>query len=149
MNTAKLIFFFCVALGFILVFKPVIVLSQGTGEPVPSFTGLPESLGDLKTMLDRVWAAFPGSFKAALNEAMAVWQKLYQWFNSWWQSHFTFNFDAWVKSIWQRIVKLFFNREAIFNEEFPKEKKEMKTSINKDLSGYWNYLWEKFKKIIE
>ncbi len=149
MNITKLIFIFCVALGFVLVFKPIIALSQGTGEPIPGFTGLPESWGDLKTILDKVWAAFPGSFRAALSEAMSVWQKLYQWFNGWWQSHFSFNFDAWVKLIWQRIVKLFFNREAVFNEEFPKEKNEMKTSINKDLPSYWNYLWEKLEKIIE
>lgn len=145
MNIAKLVFVFCLALGFILILKPAIALSQGAGGSM----GLPESLGDLKTILDRVLAAFPGAFKAALKEAMAVWQKLYQWFNTWWQGHFTFNFDIWVKLTWQRLVKLLFNREAIFNEEFPKEKNEMKTSINKDLSGYWNYLWEKFKKIIE
>lgn len=145
MNTAKLVFIFCFALSFILVLKPTIALSQGAGEPI----GMPESLDDLKAVLDRVWAAFPGAFKAALNEAMAVWKKLYQWFNAWWQGHFAFNFDTWVKLTWQRLVRILFNREVIFKEEFPKEKTEMKTSINKDLPGYWNYLREKFKKIIE
>ncbi|MDP2926803.1 MAG: hypothetical protein Q8N65_01555 [bacterium] len=112
-------------------------------ESSPTPIGPPETLEELKSVLSRGWGAFPPAFKAALNEALSIWQRLYQWLKGWWEVNWGIKFKTWVDSAWERIKALFFQRETIFKEELQKEKTEM----GKEIPDLQKNFWEKFKEI--
>lgn len=112
-------------------------------ESSPTPIGPPETLEELKNMFSRGWGAFPVAFKSALNEALSIWQRLYQWLKGWWGADWGIKLKIWVDSVWERIKTLFLQREAIFKEELEKEK----TEIKKEIPDLRKIFWERFKKI--
>ncbi|OHA62662.1 MAG: hypothetical protein A2117_02285 [Candidatus Wildermuthbacteria bacterium GWA2_46_15] len=136
----KSFFVFLVVFG--LIYPPLQLMAQ---ESSPTPIGPPETLEELKSVLLRGWEAFPAAFKSALNEALSIWQRLYQWLRGWWEANWGIKFKTWVDSAWERIKALFFQRETIFKEELQKEKTEM----GKEIPDLQKNFWEKFKEIIK
>ena len=138
---------FFASLSLVLAFTPYI-LSQ---EPQTTFTGPPETLDDLKTILSRVVSVFPGAIKDAFNEAKETFNKIFQWFKSWWEANYGVKFNSWLKSVWQRIKDLFYQRKAIFETELGKEETEMEKDIRKEVPGWRvkiSEIWQKFRELI-
>jgi predicted methyltransferase len=131
-----------------LAFAPYI-LSQ---EPQTTFTGPPETLDDLKTMLSRVVSAFPGAMKDAFNDVKETFKSIFEWFKSWWEANYAVKFSSWIKSVWQRIKDLFYQRKAIFETELGKEENEMQKDMRKEIPGWRvkiSEIWQKFRELIK
>ena len=86
--------------------------------------------------LERIWK----------EEVLPIWQKMYDWTKTkLWEPYIW----PWFKKIWQIVLKIFGQevekRKPAIEEEFKKEKEEMKQEVPK----VGQSLWEKFKEIIK
>ena len=139
---AKPLFIFLVIFSLIYPFSGLSKIEGMAQGPSPTPIGPPESLEELKSMLSRGLGAFPTAFKSALNEALSVWRRIYQWVKGVAGAGWGIKFN----SAWERVKTLFFQRSAIFREELEKEKAEMKKEITEI---FQKNLWERFKEIIK
>jgi len=107
---------------------------------------VPENLEEAKEMgqkaLETGQKELPGLIeKIWKEEIMPLWQKMYDWFKA---------------NIWPKIKSWFMKfiqpeiekRKPALEEEFKKEKQEMKTEVQNQLPKIWDSLWEKFKELI-
>jgi len=134
--------------SLVLAFTPYYILAQ---EPQTTFTGPPETLDDLKTILSRVVSVLPDALKNAFNETKEIFNKIFEWFKSWWQANYGVKFDSWLRSVWQRIKDLFYQRKAIFETELGKEEKEMGKDVKEKIPGWRteiSEIWQKFRELI-
>jgi hypothetical protein len=72
------------------------------------------------------------------NEAMPIWQKMYNWFMSNIYPVLKGQYDKWIKP---EIEK----RKPTVNDEFQKEKDEMKESVKDELPSVWQKIKNFFK----
>ncbi len=80
------------------------------------------------------------------NEVLPVWQKMFDWA----KVHIWENWlSSGLKNFWQRVVKIFKEevgqRKPVIEEEFQKEKQQLK----EETPQVGNSLWEKFKELIK
>ena len=89
----------------------------------------------LPEILKRIWR----------EEALPIWKRVYQFFKNIWDSYI-FPF---FQNIWQKILRILGRevqkRKPIIEEEFKKEKEEMKEEVPK----VGKSLWERFKELIK
>lgn len=88
----------------------------------------------------------PGTLeKIWKEEALPIWQKMYNWAK---RNFWDYRLGPWLKNIWQGTVRVFNQeaekREPIIQEEFAKEKKELK----QEAPQVGKTLWEKLKELI-
>ena len=79
-------------------------------------------------------------------EAMPVWQKMWDWGKSWWEN----TVWPWASNIFQEWVKPPLEKEIekkkpIIKQELEKEKEEIK----KEAPEIGKSLWERFKELFE
>lgn len=127
-----------IMLGLIL---PVFSLAQTENQVSP-----PETLDEAKQMGEKALEVgqkeLPGIIERIWKEeVMPIWQKMFDWF----KANIWPKITDWFKKIIQPEIE---KRKPIIEEEFMKEKKEMKTDVENQLPKIWDYLWEKFKKLI-
>lgn len=106
----------------------------------------PETLEEAKTIGEKVLINFPQVLKKVWQEeALAIWQRMLNWFKNLWDSYISF----WFQSIWQKIAsflgKEVEERKPEVKEEFEKEKQEMREEIPKVTKS----LWQRFKELIK
>lgn len=132
----------------------ILIILLAVGFLAPSFgflqaqsTAPPETLKEAKEMGERagqeVKIKLPGILeKIWKEEALPIWQKIYQWFktNIWLkiESWFRKAIEPWAK---EEIEK----RKPLIEEEFKKEKEELKEEA--PILG--KSLWERFKELIK
>ena len=135
---------------YFIIFFAILVFSFST---VPNssqaFLEPPDTLEGLKTMVLKALGAFPAGFKEAFNEAKVIWNKLVIWFRGWWADNLADKIGSWLNRAWQWLKSLFFEREAIFKEEFGKEKEEMGEDVKTEIPKLQKTFLEKFKEIIK
>jgi len=130
-----------------ILYNLIIILSI-TGLLLPSFffaqtTDLPETPEDVKALGEKTLEVgekeIPGIIKAMWQEqVLPVWQKMFGWF----KANLWPKFYSWFqKEVTPEIEK----RKPLIEEEFEKEKKEVK----EELPQVGNSLWEKFMQIIK
>jgi len=106
-------------------------------------TNLPETPEDVKVLGEKALEVgekeIPGMIKAMWQEqVLPVWQKMFGWF----KANIWPKFYSWFqKEVTPEIEK----RKPLIEEEFEKEKEEVK----QELPQVGNSLWEKFKQIIK
>ncbi|MFH1401883.1 MAG: hypothetical protein ABIG40_02885 [Parcubacteria group bacterium] len=90
---------------------------------------------DIPGLIGEVWR----------NEVLPVWQKMFDWV----KVHIWENWlKSGLKNLWQKVVRIFREeveqRKPIIEEEFEKEKQELK----EEAPQVGKSLWEKFKELI-
>lgn len=138
-----------------ILYKSVLILSIiGLILPEISFAQtqivkLPENFEELKEMglfflktikekllsnIEKIWK----------EEVIPVWQKMYEWSKNIWEKYIW----PWLENIWYRILSIFMKeaemRKPIFEEEFQKEKEELK----EELPQVQKSLWERFRELL-
>ncbi len=129
----------------ILIICGVLLPALSFGQDV-SPVKVPENLEEAKELgqkaLETGQKELPGLIeKIWKEEIMPLWQKMYDWFKA---------------NIWPKIKSWFMKfiqpeiekRKPALEEEFKKEKQEMKTEVQNQLPKIWDSLWEKFKELI-
>lgn len=85
---------------------------------------------DLPGIIQNIWQ----------NEVWPTWKKMGDYLN------------AWIQNIWQKLKKIFQTefekRQPLINEEFKKEKTELKEGLKTEVPTAGKSLWEKIKEII-
>ncbi len=128
----KYLFSFLVFLtiGFLLSFAMPNVLAQETVEA-------PESFEEARTLGERFLNSFPEVFKKSWQQAISLWKKMLNYVS------------PWFKGIWYKILsfleKEVEQRKPGVEEEFEKEKQEMKDEIPKAGKS----LWQRLKELIQ
>lgn len=109
----------------------------------------PETLEQAKTIGERVLTGLPRAMIEPWQEALRVWGRIADIFSNFWNSYIF----PWLKSIWHKIT-VPFQREAekrkpIIEEEFEKEKTQMKEEIKTEIPKTTKSLWERFRELIK
>jgi len=99
-------------------------------------------------MGERVLQGLPQAIKEPWQEALRVWGKVFDVFSWLWNSYIS----PWLKNIWYKISVPFKKeverRKPLIEEEFEKEKIEMKEEIKTETSKTGKSLWERFKELL-
>jgi len=121
-------------ISFLLIIICPLVLAQA-----------PETFEEAKSLGERILIGLPEALKKPWQEALVVWERMLGWFKNFWRSYIS----PWLKIIWQKIYSLLGKevekRKPEIQEEFEKEKQEMKGEIPK----IGKSLWQRFKELIE
>ena len=106
----------------------------------------PENMEEVKELgekaLETTQKEMPGLVeKIFKEEVLPIWQKMYDWVKA--------NICPKIESFFQKFIKPEIEkRKPVVEEEFEKEKQEMKEEVKNTLPQILQSLWEKFKDII-
>ena len=155
---------------YILAYKVIIILSiaglilpcfifaqtnnQTADEAVEKNVEIPEDFEEAKGLGMNIIKSLPNATKGAWQEAKEIWQNTWV---KWWHN----NIKPWFRAMWYERAKPFADkiinkirallgqeiekRTPILQEEFQKEKQELR----EELPGVSKTLWERFKEIIK
>ena len=103
----------------------------------------PETLEEAKEIGEKTFGDFLKKLPETLEkiwkeEALPLWQKMYNWGKNIWDSYIWPEIGPWFK---KEIEK----RKPLIEEEFKKEKEEIKEEVPK----VGKSLWERFKELIK
>ncbi|MDP2864087.1 MAG: hypothetical protein Q8N73_00265 [bacterium] len=105
----------------------------------------PETLKEAEIVGGKILKLLPETLKGIWQEALGIWQTMGKRAKNFSDSYIR----PWFQNIWQKIQSSFGKeieqRKPIIEEEFKKEKEEMKT----DLPKVGKPLWERFKELIK
>lgn len=124
---------------FSVVVKINPVLAQGnTTAP----TQIPQTLEEVKIRIQNILSAFPGTLKGTWNYALGVWKRTFVWMKDFWDS----SIGPHIVNLWHKI-RSFFGKEVeqrkpAVEEEFEREKGELKEEIPKTGKKIWQRLKE-------
>jgi len=133
--------------------KNIIIISVALSFLLPSFSfaqqqpqiKAPGTLEEAKNFITKILKGIPEGLKEVSKEALIIWQKMANWAKNLWDSYIF----PWFQNIWQKIAAFFGKeieqRKPIIEEEFQKEKEEMKEELPK----VGKSLWERFKELIK
>jgi len=141
-NIIKIFLFFL----FLSQFSTVLsATSTPTPKPTPDPIILPEDIEGAKKMGEKAWKAIPESLEEAWNDAVIIWQKMAEHIKNFWD----LKIKPILESFWKKIEKEILIRKPIIEEEFEKEKKEMKEDIESGAPKAGKNLWERFRELIK
>lgn len=90
---------------------------------------------DLPGIISNIWK----------NEVWPVWKKMGEYVKNFW--------NIYLKTVWQKFKNIFQKeidvRKPIINEEFKKEKTELKEGLKTEVPTAGKSIWEKIKEIIQ
>ena len=132
----KIIINFLVILGLIL---PCFSFAQ------KEVTSPPETLEEVKTIGMKALKLLPETLKGIWQEALGIWQTMGKRAKNFSDSYIWPWFQNILHKIQSSFGKEIKQRKPVIEEEFKKEKEEMKTEIPK----VGKSLWERFKEIIK
>lgn len=105
----------------------------------------PETLKEAEIVGGKVLKLLPETLKGIWQEALGIWQTMGKRAKNFSDSYIS----PWFQNIWRKIQSSFGKeieeRKPIIEEEFKKEKEEMKQEIPK----VGKPLWERFKELIK
>jgi len=123
----KKIIFLTIIIGFLL-----------TGFMAKCFAQAPQTFEEAKTLAQKILFGLPEALKNPWQEALAIWNKMANWFKNIWDSYIY----PWF---WNILGKEVEKRKPEIQQEFEKEKQEMKEEIPKATKS----LWQRFKELIK
>lgn len=127
----------------ISLFLPNLILAQPPAQ-------MPETLDEAKELGEKALEVskkeLPGNLERIWKEeVLPLWQKMYNWVNTKIWDRYIW---PWLQNIWQKIKDIFSKeveeRKPIIEEEFQKEKQELK----EEAPEVGKSLWERFKELI-
>jgi len=127
------------------IVSPLLVFAEGVGQPPK----MPETFDEVWDFLKRIIEPLPQALKGVWQEAVAIWQKMADWFINLWNS------KLWpqIESIWQKILAIFGKevekRKEAIQEELEKEKEEAKQEIKQEAEKAGKNLWQRIKDLIK
>jgi len=139
----NLLYKFIVILSTFGLFLPVFSFAQNQITP-------PDTLEEAKEMGERVVKVgiteLPEIMKKTWEEeAMPIWRAMYDKWSGWWDN----TIQPWLQNIWEKIAGIFGRevekRKPVIEEEFQKEKEELK----EEAPEIGKSLWERFKELIK
>jgi len=105
----------------------------------------PETLKEAEIVGGKILKLLPETLKGIWQEALGIWQTMGKRAKNFCDSYIW----PWFQNIWQKIQSSFGKeikqRKPVIEEEFKKEKEEMKTELPK----VGKPLWERFKELIK
>ena len=105
----------------------------------------PETLKEAEIVGGKILKLLPETLKGIWQEALGIWQTMGKRAKNFSDSYIW----PWFQNIWQKIQSSFGKeikqRKPVIEEEFKKEKKEMKEELPK----VGKPLWERFKELIK
>jgi len=105
----------------------------------------PETLKEAEIVGGKILKLLPETLKGIWQEALGIWQTMGKRAKNFSDSYIW----PWFQNIWQKIQSSFGKeieqRKPVIEEEFKKEKEEMKTELPK----VGKPLWERFKELIK
>ena len=111
----------------------------------PQASGPPETLEGAKSVGIKALKIFPATLKGLWQEALGVWQTVFRAIKSFWGKYI----QPWLQSLWEKIKASLLQegerRKPIIEEEFKKEKKEMK----EEAPMVGKSLWKRFLELIK
>ena len=116
-----------------------------TPKPTSDPIILPESIEGAKKMGEKAWKAIPEGLEKAWNDAVIIWQKMIEDIKNFWN----LKIKTILESFWKKIEKEILIRKPIIEEEFEKEKIEMKEDIESGAPKAGKNLWERFRELIK
>lgn len=138
--------------GIVFLFSTVITVSAATNtQSVPedgsSDVRIPENTADFQEAGNNFISLFPESLKQTWNQALGFWARIGDRFKELWSN----GIGSRVSSIVDRFNSIIGREKAIrgpiIQNEFEKEKTEMKDSINNDLPPVTKSIWEKLREL--
>jgi len=109
----------------------------------------PETLEQAKTMGEKVLTGLPRALIQPWQDALRIWSRMFNIFSGWWDSYIL----PWLKNIWYKISVPFKTemerKKPIIEEEFEKEKTQMKEEIKTEIPKTTKSLWERFKELLK
>lgn len=119
------------------LFLPTFAFVQGDNQVF----GPPQTLEGLKTLGPRALKFLLETLKGIGQEFLGFLQKIGNWLKNIWNSYlYPFFYNIWQKTLGKEIKE----RKLLIEEEFKKEKEEMK----REIPGVGKSLWERFKELI-
>ena len=124
---------------------PTFILAQEAPQMKP-----PETIEEVKAIgerfLEKCGELLPGILEQLWREGvLPVWRKMYQIWSNFWDN----TLQPWLRSIWQKIQLMMGQeiekRKPQVEQEFEKEKEELKT----EAPEVGKTLWERFKELIK
>jgi len=106
---------------------------------------IPENFQEAKGLLEKVFEILKDKLPQAISkiwkeEVVPVWQKIYEWLKVYW-----LKFKNWFQNIFQSKAKEeIVKRKPVIEEEFEKEKEELKAELPKIREN----LWQRFLDLI-
>ncbi|MCK4781468.1 hypothetical protein KAS79_00890 [Candidatus Parcubacteria bacterium] len=102
----------------------------------------PGTLEQAKSLIIELIMAIPEGMNSAWQEAKEIWQNT--WVN-WWGSYIKPNIikiENWIKNLWQ-------DTTPMIEQEFEKEKQEIKQDLGEQGEKVKQGIWERFKQLIK
>ena len=102
----------------------------------------PDTLEQTKSLIIELIIAIPEGMKSAWQEAKEIWQNTWV---SWWGTHikpWISKTQNWIKNLWQ-------DTTPIIEQEFEKEKQEIKQDLGEQREKVKQGIWERFKQLIK
>lgn len=137
------------------LYKNFIILSIIFSLVLPNFSVLaelkqPETIEEAKETGEKVFREVQGQAPGILKsiwqeEVLPIWQRMWNYAKSLWKTYVEPQLDYWWFRIRDMIELEIEKRKPIIEEEFKKEKEELK----KELPGLTKSLWERFKELIK
>jgi len=108
----------------------------------------PETLEEAGRIGERILQGLPQAIKEPWQEALRVWGRMFNILSNFWNSYIF----PWLENIWYKISVPFKKeverRKPIIEEEFEKEKIEMKEEIKTEVPKTTKSLWDRFKELL-
>ncbi len=130
----------------ILTIWTLIFPSFSFGQPAERLISPPKTLEEIKAAGFNVLKIFPEFLKDVWQGFLGYCLKLWNFFEKIWNSYiYPFLHNLWQKTIGKEIRE----RKPVIEEEFKKEKQEVREEIRTELPDTLKSLWERFKELIK
>lgn len=105
----------------------------------------PQNLPGAETIFGKILGKFPAVLRTIWQEALRIWGEIFSWVKNFWNSYIA----PWFTNIFYKIKNFIFGevekRKSEAQQEFEKDKQEMK----KEVPQITRSLWERFKELIK
>jgi hypothetical protein len=105
----------------------------------------PQDMQGVGTAIGKILSGFPAVLRIVWQEALGVWGRMLSWVKDFWNSYIA----SWFNGIFNKVKNFIFGevekRKPEAQQEFEKDKQEMK----KEVPQVTQSLWERFKDLIK
>jgi len=132
---------------FLIIFCFIIFLSfcfDFSSRKILAVSGAPETIEESQTIVEKILNAFPNFFKEAWNQVKDIFKRFLEWLKNFYNN----SIGSHINNLWDKIKDVF-NREVEtrkpdIENEFEKEKQELKEEVPKTTQN----LWQRFLELI-
>jgi hypothetical protein len=105
----------------------------------------PQNQQGVGTVIGKILNGFPAVLRTIWQEALSIWGKMFSWVKNFWNSYIA----PWLTNIYDKVKNFLAGevekRKPEAQQEFEKDKQEMKQEVPQVTRS----LWERFKELIK